>query len=240
MTPLTPLAAAGPLFGIGAVLMFLGERRHHADADRVRSDWIKYVVYVGVIGTILAALSFSRILAVILLLTIVGGGAREIHHNLAGSALRRGLWTIAFAAAVAASLSRLLSPCGPVIMLLVAACDAFSQLWGRLVGRHPLCPRISPAKTVEGLAGGVLSTVLVALWIGRAAPEAIGPWALLGLAVALAATCGDLLFSALKRRLRIKDFAATLPGHGGFLDRFDSLIVAAPIAAWLAGWIACR
>lgn len=240
MTPARLLAAAAILFVIGAVLMLAGQRARHADAVRRREDAIKYAVYAAVIGGTLAALAFSRGLAIFLLAGITAGCAREIHHHLHGSSLRRGALAAALTVAVAVSLSRLLAPAGAWVVLLVAACDAFSQLWGRLLGHRPLCPRISPAKTIEGLAGGLLSTMLVAAWVGGASAGGGVRWPLSGAAIALAGTAGDLLFSAWKRSLGIKDFASTLPGHGGFLDRFDSLIVAAPLGAWLARWAACR
>jgi phosphatidate cytidylyltransferase len=98
-----------------------------------------------------------------------------------------------------------------------------------LFGKHPLAPHISPKKTWEGLAGAVAATTLGASlvfhfalhdhwWIG----------ALLGVLGVVTATCGDLIESALKRDLKIKDMGSILPGHGGILDRVDSLLFTAP------------
>jgi phosphatidate cytidylyltransferase len=111
--------------------------------------------------------------------------------------------------------------------------DSFSQLWGRLLGKRPLCPRLSPGKTVEGLVGGGLTTVAVAAALG---PLLLGhspvPMAGLGALTAAGAVVGDLAFSWIKRRAGLKDFSSALPGHGGVLDRFDSLVVGAPVFFW--------
>ncbi len=222
--------------------MILGQIVRRADPARRRSDGIKYAVYVAVIGSLLASLALSRILAAILLSAIAIGGARELHANLRGRRTWPAGVSIISGLLAAWSLGHLLlGEWGATLVLLVATCDAFSQLWGRLLGRRPLCTRISPAKTVEGLAGGVATTVLVAALISPLLPGLqVDRRVFLGAVVAAGATAGDLGFSYLKRRLGIKDFASTLPGHGGLLDRFDSLILAAPLGTWVLRWILSR
>jgi CDP-diglyceride synthetase len=231
----TLFGIAGGLFAFGGALMILGHVTRHAEQLRRHADGIKYAVYVLVIGGLLAALAVSRIVSGVLLALIAVGGARELYGNLRGPVVERAGRSFLFSLLVAASLGHLvLGPWGASLVLLVATCDAFSQLWGRLLGRRLLVPRISPGKTLEGCVGGVLTTVLVAAIAGGILPELpAGRRVLLGAVVAAGATAGDLAFSFLKRRLGIKDFAATLPGHGGLLDRFDSLIVAAPLGTWL-------
>jgi CDP-diglyceride synthetase len=242
MNPGALLLIAGSLFALGGMLMILGQIVHRADPARRRSDGIKYIVYVVVIGSLLASLSLSRLLAAIFLSAIAIGGARELHANLRGHGTRPAGIAILFGLLAAWSLGQLLlGRWGATLVLLVATCDAFSQLWGRLLGRHPLCPRISPAKTVEGLVGGVAMTVLVAALISPLLPVLqVDRRIILGAVVAVGATAGDLGFSYFKRRLGIKDFSSTLPGHGGLLDRFDSLIVAAPLGTWTLRWILSR
>jgi phosphatidate cytidylyltransferase len=104
---------------------------------------------------------------------------------------------------------------------------------GVLIGRHPMARSISPKKTWEGLAGSVVACL--------AAGAILLPWLLhahvwqglvLGAAAAAAATLGDLTASMIKRDLQIKDWGSALPGHGGILDRLDSLLVVAPVY-WL-------
>jgi len=123
---------------------------------------------------------------------------------------------------------------GAWLMLFVAVCvwsvDTFAYFIGRWFGKHKLAPQLSPGKTIEGAIGGLVGAIL--------AGGAFGHWIHLplvhGLAVgALAGVMGqvgDLFESALKRELGIKDFGRVLPGHGGALDRFDSLLFVAPLA----------
>ena len=115
------------------------------------------------------------------------------------------------------------------------ASDTFAYLTGRAFGRHKLCPEISPKKTVEGSVGGiVMAPLLVILYlflISKAYGYAVSyPSAVVcGIGSAFAGQLGDLSMSFVKRRCGIKDFGKLLPGHGGILDRFDSILFAAPL-----------
>lgn len=121
-------------------------------------------------------------------------------------------------------------------VLLTWANDTFAYFVGRRFGRHKLIPRVSPGKTVEGAAGALVGTVAVALGYAFAlrAFESyrLGPGqaVLFGLLVALAAQVGDLAESLLKRDAGVKDSGRLLPGHGGALDRVDSLLFTLPLA----------
>jgi phosphatidate cytidylyltransferase len=114
--------------------------------------------------------------------------------------------------------------------LLLWTNDTGAYLVGSLIGKHRLFERISPKKSWEGLFGGLVLTVLVARlfsgWLGVA--DTAG-WMLIAVIVSLAGTVGDLLESMLKRSLGLKDSGNIMPGHGGFLDRFDSVVVAFPL-----------
>jgi len=122
------------------------------------------------------------------------------------------------------------------IVLITKSCDIGAYFTGSLIGRHKLIPWLSPGKTVEGLAGGVVLAVIVSLLAGWALREAGSmaiptPWmVLLGIALALAGQAGDLCMSLVKRDAGIKDSAATLPGMGGVMDVLDSPLLAAPVA----------
>ena len=112
--------------------------------------------------------------------------------------------------------------------------DSFAYFAGRACGKHKLAPVISPHKTVEGAVGGVLGSValmlLYALVIHRFhVPVRYGAAAVYGVLGAFASMLGDLTFSVIKRQTGIKDYGNLLPGHGGILDRFDSMIVVAPL-----------
>lgn len=115
-------------------------------------------------------------------------------------------------------------------------CDVFAYLFGLLFGKHQLVPRLSPKKSVEGAIGGVIGSVAIAVAYGfivqrfipdvKLAPLIFPIICLLG---AVASQIGDLAASAIKRKVGIKDYGKILPGHGGILDRFDSVIIVAPI-----------
>ena len=117
-----------------------------------------------------------------------------------------------------------------VLVILVGLNDTFAYLTGVLIGKHPMAPKISPKKTWEGFIGGLIFAATGSafafnylleqeLWIG----------ALAGVVGALAATTGDLIESAIKRDLSLKDMGTLLPGHGGMLDRLDAALITAPI-----------
>ena len=119
-------------------------------------------------------------------------------------------------------------------MILVGCNDTFGYIVGVLFGKHPLVPKISPKKTWEGLAGSLFFTMAggalafeyimdMHWWIGL----------IVGMMIVFTATCGDLIESAMKRDLSLKDMGTLLPGHGGMLDRLDSVVLSAP-AMWLA------
>ena len=122
------------------------------------------------------------------------------------------------------------------VLLAVFAADTLAYFTGRLLGRHKLAPVISPGKTWEGFVAGTLAAVAVAffaLYADRDAFLEIWQLLVLGAAVALAAALGDLFESALKRDMQVKDTGRLLAGHGGVLNRIDSLLFAAPAAFYL-------
>jgi phosphatidate cytidylyltransferase len=120
-------------------------------------------------------------------------------------------------------------------LLVVACADVAGMFGGMLFGRTPLAPSISPSKTVEGALAGASSAVGVAILLRFSLPGAWFP-AEVGMAtcLSLAGLGGDLLASSLKRAAGIKDFSDALPGHGGYMDRLDSLLLAALPAVALA------
>jgi len=120
--------------------------------------------------------------------------------------------------------------------LVVFASDTGAYFTGRAIGKHKLAPAISPGKTIEGLIGGILSAASVAAlatwWFF---PELPYHWSIpLAVVLALVGVLGDLAESAIKRGSKTKDAASILPGHGGFLDRLDSLLFGAPILYYFA------
>ncbi len=134
----------------------------------------------------------------------------------------------------------------PFYLLLIGAswgADTGAIFTGKYLGRTPLSLRLSPKKTVEGAIGGMIAAG--AIWLGAAIVYPVGPLAatspgqldwllliilfLIGAGISLIGMFGDLLFSLYKREEGIKDYGDTIPGHGGVLDRFDSMIFVAPV-----------
>jgi len=129
------------------------------------------------------------------------------------------------------------------LVVIVAAADIGAYFSGRRWGRHKLAPAVSPAKTWEGFWGGVACTagLVVLVWYALPAGSNLGLTALfvIILSTGLASVVGDLFISMVKRESNVKDSGSLLPGHGGVLDRLDSLCAAAPVftlGLLLAGW----
>lgn len=121
------------------------------------------------------------------------------------------------------------------IMLSVWGNDAMAYLVGSAVGSHKLAPRISPSKSVEGFVGGIVGSVAVWVALGTLVVPQLGLWPSVGcgLAVGLIAVVGDLFESRLKRGVGVKDSGNVLPGHGGLLDRTDSMLFGSMAAFFL-------
>ena len=124
------------------------------------------------------------------------------------------------------------------ILLGVFASDTGGYIAGVLAGRHPMAPTISPKKSWEGFAGSVAGSCLAG-WLTVTYALDGDAWVgvLLGVATAVTATVGDLVESLIKRDLGIKDMGSLLPGHGGMMDRLDSLLLAAPVTYLLLSWL---
>lgn len=131
-------------------------------------------------------------------------------------------------------------PIGAIIYLLVFIApwvtDTFAYFCGRLFGRHKLIPSVSPKKTIEGSIGGIIfciiGCVVYRIILGAMNYADLPPvwiFAALGFIISIVSQIGDLMFSLIKRRYGIKDYGVLFPGHGGVLDRFDSVIATAPL-----------
>lgn len=201
------------------------------------------LVPVGIGGAAVFALAYwqdERALVAALAITVVVIFAWRLPGGAAGFLrdVTAGVFALAYLPLLAAFVSLMLAaPDGArrtLVFLILAVCsDVGGYATGVLFGRHPMAPAISPKKTWEGfagslaacLAGGAITMPLLLhghVWQGM----------LIGLAALAAATLGDLTESMLKRDLEIKDMGSVLPGHGGVLDRIDSLLIAAPVV-WL-------
>ena len=136
-------------------------------------------------------------------------------------------WTLAHLVAI----ERLTDGTTLLFYLFVAiwCSDSGAYFCGRFMGRHKLAPHVSPNKTVEGAIGGVITTVAALLLVNMVVKLcAVEEIIVMGIVLSLVGQIGDLVESMLKRFVEVKDSGHVLPGHGGILDRFDSLILAAP------------
>jgi phosphatidate cytidylyltransferase len=135
-----------------------------------------------------------------------------------------------------------------VMLALIIAwlADSGAYFVGTFFGKHKLCPRISPKKTVEGLIGGIACSVLFSLfagWIYQTVflgdTAAVSYWTILGLSLVGAplSVVGDLFASLIKRRCEVKDFGSFFPGHGGMMDRFDSLLFVLPTVYFTVSYL---
>jgi phosphatidate cytidylyltransferase len=115
------------------------------------------------------------------------------------------------------------------LVFVVQASDVLQYIWGKLVGRRPIAPALSPSKTWEGFAGGVASATLLGTALWWITPFSPLQAAALSFCVTLLGFGGGLVMSAIKRDRGVKDWGHLIAGHGGFIDRLDSVIFAAPV-----------
>jgi len=193
-----------------------------------RQRWLKYVIYILIIATVLAGI-FGDVF--FLLAGLIGVmGSWEVWRAIASASYRWFFWGVLVSYGLIAAGFLFFAFHFERNFLLfiyfqVVTFDGFSQITGQLVGKRRLIPTISPGKTVEGCIGGVLfcllSAVLAKSWIHGSLLQALS----FGLLTSLFSFLGDTLASYCKRRYYLKDYSNLLPGHGGFLDRFDSLMM---------------
>jgi phosphatidate cytidylyltransferase len=125
-----------------------------------------------------------------------------------------------------------------VMLLLVVSNDTFGYLVGASLGKHPMAPKISPKKSWEGFAGSIGGAILIGILASLFVLDK--PWwvgVVLAVGLVAASTAGDLAESMVKRELGVKDMSSILPGHGGVMDRLDSIVFAAPAAFVLYGLV---
>jgi phosphatidate cytidylyltransferase len=198
-------------------------------------------VTVGAVGMLIAAFAAGgQALAVCFALTSLGVVVWRVAEGAEGAVrdVAGGVLVAAYPPLLAGFALLLLSPKdGPwralTFILVTISSDIGGYAAGVIFGRHPMAPTVSPKKSWEGFAGSVLTCALMG--VGTVTLFLHGSWwagALTGLAAVVAATLGDLGESLIKRDLGIKDMSSLLPGHGGVLDRIDSLLFAAPVI-WL-------
>jgi phosphatidate cytidylyltransferase len=207
----------------------------------IRHDrWVKFITYFCVVYVfLLSAFGGPTVLAALILLILLIGAfelCRLIFSIREDRLLLRtfiGAGYLLLALGLLLFVTRSTKEVVVFVYLVVATFDGFSQVAGNLLGRHALMPKISPGKTIEGALGGlVLSAAMAVSLRPLAGLNVLQSLAACGWITA-AALSGDLLASWVKRAYGVKDFGEILPGHGGVLDRFDSLLLAGPASLLL-------
>lgn len=166
---------------------------------------------------------------------VLVGDTRGFLHS--ASIMHWGMMTTVFALSHVAYLMMLPgvgTKAGALLVIFLVATtelnDIAQYLWGKSIGKIRVTPKVSPNKTLGGLLGGVLTTSLLAAFFGPLLTQMSGIYSLgAGVIIALSGFCGDVVMSAVKRDFGVKDSGKLLPGHGGILDRLDSLIYTAPL-----------
>jgi phosphatidate cytidylyltransferase len=220
----TVLTITVSAFAVGAAGLSLSTRTS-------RETWIKFGMYFVIVHAVLLSAAAGRIALTVLLSAIALIGAWElyrcVHKKLASV-----WWLLYIPLGINLILLAWLRAAETVayVYLIVAGFDGFSQVSGHLWGKHPLCPRISPNKTIEGALGGALAAAVIAVLLRSLPALSLATALTTAVFLILAAQLGDLTASAIKRQAKIKDFSTLLLGHGGMLDRFDSFLFAATAA----------
>ena len=221
-----------PGFALGAAIMALANRRVPPETARAR--WLKLAVFFVIVHVVLGVAAAGQPWVTGLLLVVLAAGAVELLRAWRRIAAPRPaqVWAVFVAAGALALWSgwRLPSPAFAFLFVVTASCDGFSQVVGQWLGRRRLVPRLSPGKTVGGFLGGLSAAAVVAVLVRDLVSARPAAAAALGALTGIAGLVGDLAASWVKRRAGLKDYSAALPGQGGFLDRFDSLLGALAIA----------
>jgi phosphatidate cytidylyltransferase len=124
------------------------------------------------------------------------------------------------------------------LIVITQLSDVLQYLWGKLLGRHAIARKISPGKTVEGTLGGIACAAALGALLAPLTPFSVGQASAIALTITILGFLGGLLLSAIKRSRGIKDWSALIPGHGGILDRLDSVVLSGPFFFFLVyfGW----
>ncbi len=236
---------------IAAIAILLGLSEYHAltrPGDLLSSQSLTRILSLIAASSVLAAFYFERLDRIVIILAIyviielllqlyVNLDRDELSHVLQCAAVN--IFGVLYLAVLGGHIvalrmtegGRLASQLLTLFFMIIFAGDTGAYYTGRAIGRHKLAPRISPGKTVEGAIGGLISNVIAAL----IAHYTFFPELKLGHAIGLALVmgilgiAGDLCESVLKRGARAKDAGKIIPGHGGLLDRLDSMLFNAPL-----------
>lgn len=226
----------GPLYGIGLVVMVIGLHEFYSAFNNVGHSPIKELgyLYAGLIFlTNIFSWNKNSYAASMYLIFVIGIVYVLIHRADVMDLIVT--FSGVFYVCLCFNYIIRLSGMGEkghlyvwLIFIIAFATDIFAYFVGRKFGIHKLIPTVSPKKTIEGSLGGILASVVFSVLFGLIFKLQIGPIFIVGLLGSALAQMGDLIASSIKRYVGIKDFGRLIPGHGGILDRFDSVLLVAP------------
>ncbi len=216
------------LGGLCFYYIYRNKEAHIAAKNRV-----KFISYFIIIHILFFSIIFNPMVFYYLALLIILGSLADMIKLFRQSGYaKKGFFTFSLLLFIVFSggficFSRMDKNLVLFTFLIVSVFDAFSQISGQLLGRNRLFPSVSPGKTLEGLIGGALIAIASAYMLkGLAGISSLNTFLLVS-GIILFAFTGDAVTSLYKRKYRVKDFSNLIPGHGGFLDRFDSLVAGA-------------
>ncbi len=200
-----------------------------------KENWIKYLGYFIIINALFIAININgKAFCYVSVLIVIAGCIELINLQLKQKGLGifsfllvfliYGIYSILFLFFAQSKKEVLL-----FTLFIVCFFDSFSQISGQLFGKKKITPRLSPNKTYEGFFGGIFVSLIMSTFIGFLLKFPVLYSLILAFVICIAAFIGDLSASWIKRQYHTKDFSRIIPGHGGFLDRFDSFIVAGTI-----------
>ncbi|WP_340113869.1 phosphatidate cytidylyltransferase [Maribellus mangrovi] len=215
-------------FVLGAVgFYFINRKKEKAIA---RKSWTKFGIYFFIINVLFFSIVINPVVFHILSVGIVLVGVAELFRLYKKSGFESTLFfgiSILIYALLAAGFWKFSGAGKDLILytfIVLSIFDAFSQIGGQLFGKRKLAPRISPNKTIEGTLGGGGVALISSFFLQRLLIYEFGVTFILTALIIVFAFAGDIAASFYKRKFEVKDYSTLIPGHGGFLDRFDSLI----------------
>lgn len=227
-------------FGLIVLVTALGLHEYYTILRPYRPNLL--VGYIAGLGVVAGAFFLDGDgilagLAALIILTFFWSLSGELGAHLVGRMAVTGFGTLWVAVGLAYLLMLRDLEHGLALTIMVMACtmlcDTFAYFVGRAMGRHRMAPRISPKKSIEGAIGGLVGAVVAAVVVKVYSPWLPGVEAVvLGLIIGVVGQWGDLFESAFKRDFGVKDSGRILPGHGGILDRFDSILFAGFVTYW--------
>jgi phosphatidate cytidylyltransferase len=216
-------------FLIGAFALLIINKK----SKNAKQAWIKYFVYLLIVGSILLSTYSDFLFPLIGIIIIIGGLIELLYVAERSGRMHYVLLPLLFYTAVSCLFVKFLSESGQAkqvfVYVIVFTFDGFSQLSGQLFGSKKIIPRISPGKTLAGLVGGSLAAVVTGMVVRGIQLETI----VTILMLIIASFGGDLIASWFKRKNGVKDFSNLIPGHGGILDRFDSFLFAGALSSMM-------